>query len=135
MVYLPYTWYTISFQEQAIYSRLERGSMIISMVEKYSKFRWTSVICIVCFMVTFSLYLLMQTSTKDKAPYGTTISHLQPVEIPKSNGLYTNSDYIDELNDYTLTLVQRSKAPTVILYYASWCGHCRWELYFCHLLQ
>eukprot|EP00598_Pedospumella_elongata_P006709 CAMPEP_0184983830 /NCGR_PEP_ID=MMETSP1098-20130426/12932_1 /TAXON_ID=89044 /ORGANISM="Spumella elongata, Strain CCAP 955/1" /LENGTH=358 /DNA_ID=CAMNT_0027507715 /DNA_START=120 /DNA_END=1193 /DNA_ORIENTATION=- len=42
-----------------------------------------------------------------------------------SKGLYAKSRLIDELNEHTYKFVKDGKAPSLILYYASWCGHCR----------
>ena len=100
--------------------------MIRSMVEKYSKFRWTMLICMSFMVVTIFLYAFMQPSSKEGTPYGSNVPvAVKTEETPHARGLYISSSVIDELNEKTYQVVLRGMSPTVVLYYASWCGHCR----------
>lgn len=104
--------------------------MSVTMAEKYSSFRRTLLVCLSCMFITFILYIYVQPFT-GSSPYGTSMPVLQQAEeVPHARGLYRTSQHVDELNDNTYKVVLNSKSPTVVLYYASWCGHCRY-LYGC----
>lgn len=96
-------------------------------VEKSVVFRIILYVCAACVIVSFLFYTTMPLQT---APdnYGTKMPMLALVPDSKevvSSGLYTKSKLIDELNTHTFKFVREGKAPALILYYASWCGHCR----------
>jgi thiol-disulfide isomerase/thioredoxin len=74
----------------------------------------------------FLIYVWILPSSTGTA-YGTKVplSLEQIAEAAHSSGLYKGSAFVDELNKNTYEVIQRAKSPTAILYYASWCGHCR----------
>lgn len=93
-------------------------------------FRGTLFLCVSCVFLSLLFYISFQPSYPSQDSYGTKMPI--PATLPNdreitSSGLYTKSEYIDELNTYTFKMVKEGKAPTMLLYYASWCGHCRYS--------
>ena len=96
-------------------------------VERSVIFRIVLYVCAACVIVSFLFYTSMPLQTAPDS-YGTEMPIPSLVPDSKevaSSGLYTKSKLIDELNAHTYKFVKEGKAPSLILYYASWCGHCR----------
>jgi thiol-disulfide isomerase/thioredoxin len=94
--------------------------------EKYTWFRCLIGVCISCIFVSLTMYASLQ-SLFMVSP-GTNDSSSLVNGIFKSStghGLYGSSAYVMELNAHSYDLVSKGSVPAIILYYASWCGHCK----------
>jgi len=97
-------------------------------VERSCAFRAAIYVCLSCFFISCLFYFSIQPQQTSLDSYGTKMPiPVKPQDSYESvsKGLYAKSKLIDELNEHTYKFVKDGKAPSLILYYASWCGHCR----------
>lgn len=98
-------------------------------VERSCVYRATIYVCILCVFLSCLFYFTIQPLPSTTDSYGTKMPiPAKPLDSYESvsKGLYAKSRLIDELNEHTYKVVKDGKAPSLILYYASWCGHCRY---------
>lgn len=99
------------------------------MPDMYTMFRLMVAVCFACVVMSLFLYLSLQPYYSGEI--GGPGPAVASKEAPSSKGLYFNSKSVDELNPYTYSIISEGKNPSIILYYASWCGHCRYSTFFC----
>lgn len=99
---------------------------VSSMVDMYTIFRLMVAICFACLVVSYFLYLSLQPFYPQQST--TSAAVVVNKETPHNSGLYSSSKSVDELNPHTYKIMAEGKNPSIILYYASWCGHCRYVI-------
>lgn len=97
-------------------------------VDRSCFFKVTIYVCVSCLFISCLFYFSIQPFQSIPDSYGTKMPiHVKTLESNEvvRKGLYARSKLVDELNEHTYKFVKDGKVPSVILYYASWCGHCR----------
>ena len=76
-------------------------------------------------LFTFLYLFLTSVSVQARSIRDTPVVYTNSTE--KWKGLFQKNDKVDVLNglDELKTYLHRSKVPSIIVYYASWCGHCQ----------